>query len=177
MPICVPNCLQLNEFYTAHAHFPKVVACMKAGWEGCAHKWAWWGRLDILDLQANTNNPVERCFGLVKYTDLNRKTQSTINELVDTLLTKTVSRNMHNRALMLAGRATSGQQRQELRAKRAVEDMVVRGAVLQVAEDAPAGRPPGFTWVQGLSTNVAVCTGDLSCSCAYSGKGACLVDR
>ena len=143
---------------------------MRANWVDLAEHWAWWGRLEVLRLHSNTNNLVERCFGLVKYTDLNRKTQSTIHELLQLLLTKTVPRYMHTRSLMLAGRCTSGQQQHEQRAARAVEEMVAAGAV-HAAEE---GGAPGATYVRTHQGNVRVCIGDLSCSCTYSGKDRCM---
>lgn len=118
---------------------------------------AWYARVDLLDLRCNTNNPVERCFGLIKYTDLARKTQSTIQQLVETLLSKTVARNMYNRGLMLAGRSTSEQQRAEQRAERQVETLVAGGKV-------QAASPEGSTTVRCDSGNKRVCVGDLSCS-------------
>lgn len=140
---------------------------MKASWERLADKWAWWGRLDILDLWANTNNPVERHFGLLKYTDLNRVTQSPINELVDCLLRRTVPRYMHNRGMMLTGRTVSDQQRQVQRAEQVVQNLVETGAVAAAA----AGGPPGLTRVNCRDGgSVKVCVGDLSCECSYSGK-------
>lgn len=136
---------------------------MKSAWESLAERWAWFGRVELLDLRSNTNNPVERCFGLVKYTDLARKTQSTIQQLVETLLSKTVARNMYNRGLMLAGRSTSEQQRAEQRAERRVEALVAGGKV-------QAASPEGSTTVRCDSGNKQVCVGDLSCSCSYSGE-------
>ncbi len=158
--------MQLAAFYVANQAYPKVVAQMKANWAPVAEKWAWWGRLDILDLQSNTNNLVERNFGLIKYTDLGGKTQSTIHELIITLLTKTVARNIQNRALMLAGRTQSDQQRQEQRTQRIVDELVAGGAVQPPQE----GSAPGLAWVQCSDSARMVCLGDLSCSCSYSGK-------
>ena len=164
LPLLLPHPhLQLELLYSAHAAYPAVRGRMKSAWEPLAERWAWYGRVELLDLRANTNNPVERCFGLVKYTDLGRKTQSTIQELVDTLLSKTVARNMHNRGLMLAGRTTSEQQRAEQRAEQWVEQLVAGGAV-------HAASPEGSTTVRCESGSKKVCVGDLSCSCSYSGE-------
>ena len=139
---------------------------MKANWAPEAEHWAWWGREDVLQLHANTNNLVERCFGLIKYTDLGRNTQSTIHELLLLLLNKTIPRYMHTRALALAGRCTSGQQQQEQRAERLVAELVASGAVAAAEE----GSAPGATCVRSQQGSVRTCTGDLSCSCSYSGK-------
>jgi hypothetical protein len=158
--------MQLDLFYAAHAGYPAVCGRMKSAWEPLAAKWAWFGRVELLDLRANTNNPVERCFGLVKYTDLDQKTQSTIQQLVHTLLTRTVARNMQNRALMLAGRTTSDQQRVEQRAQRLVDQLVDGGAV-QVAQ---APNQLGCATVKCQTGSVTVCIGDLSCTCRYSGE-------
>lgn len=136
---------------------------MKSAWAALAGRWAWFGRVELLDLRANTNNPIERCFGLVKYTDLDRKTQSTIHALVDTLLTKTVARNMYNRGMMLAGRSISEQQRAEQKAQLQMEALVAGGKV-------QAASPEGCTTVLCDKGNKQVCVGDLSCSCAYSGE-------
>lgn len=136
---------------------------MKSAWWPVAAHWAWYGRVEVLELRANTNNLVERCFGLVKYTDLGRKAQSTIQQLVDTLLTKTVARNMQNRALMLAGRTVSDQQRAEQRTAKVVGELVANGAVKDVKE-------LGRATVQCGSGTVQVCIGDLSCACSYSGE-------
>lgn len=164
LPFPLPHpCLQLELFYAAYAACPAVCGRMKSAWESLAERWAWYARVELLDLRSNTNNPVERCFGLVKYTDLGRKTQSTIQQLVETLLSKTVARNMYNRGLMLAGRSTSEQQRAEQRAERQVEALVAGGKV-------QAASPEGSTTVRCDSGNKRVCVGDLSCSCSYSGE-------
>lgn len=155
--------MQLKQWYAANQAYPRVVARMTAAWEGCASHWAWWGRLDILDLHANTNNLAERCFGMIKYSDLNRDTQSTVHRLVCVLVEKTVPRYMHMRGLMLAGRLKSDQQRAEERATSWASELVSTGKV------APAARgPPGLTFVKGHK----VCVGDLSCDCEYAGERA-----
>jgi len=43
--------------------WPAVAARMTKNWQAQAEHWAWWGRLDVLHLQANTNNGAERCVG------------------------------------------------------------------------------------------------------------------
>lgn len=162
-PALAPCMAQLALFYAAHAAHPAVTGRMKSAWEAVAAHWAWYGRVEVEELRGNTNNLAERCFGLLKYTDLARKAQSSIQQLVDTLLTKTVPRNMQNRALMLAGRTVSDQQRAEQRIAKAVEGLVATGAVKDVKE-------LGRATVQCGSSNVHVCIGDLSCTCSYSGE-------
>ena len=148
-------------------HLP-VAQRMHSNWVPCAEKWAWWGRLDVLDLQCNTNNLGERNFGLIKYTDLERRAQLTLHELLLALLTKTVPRNIQNRAHMLAGRVTSDQQQREQRAALWVQKLVERGAVVPAADSST----PGLTLVQQGEDAPPVhsCVGDLSCSCGYSGE-------
>ncbi|EFN53067.1 hypothetical protein CHLNCDRAFT_137356 [Chlorella variabilis] len=119
-------------------HLP-VAQRMHSSWVPCAEKWAWWGRLDVLDLQCNTNNLGERNFGLIKYTDLERRAQLTLHELLLALLTKTVPRNIQNRAHMLAGRVTSDQQQREQRAALWVQKLVERGAVVPAADSSTPG--------------------------------------
>ena len=163
----LPACLQLEEFYTSYAAFPKVVAWMRQNWAPVAEKWAWWGRLDILDMEANTNNLVERWFERLKYTDLNRNTQSTIHELLVLLVHQVAPNMMQQRAMQLAGRASSGQVQHAQRLQRVVEELVASGAVAQPA----AGGAPGLTRVQCSSgTSLPVCVGDLSCGCSCSGE-------
>jgi hypothetical protein len=118
-----------------------------------------------LDLQGNTNNLAERGNGTLKYIDLNRVTQSTIQQLVDVLLKKTVPRYMLMRAHTLAGRLTSDQRRQVQREAKVVDEMSAAGAV-----EAAAMGPPGSAMVQCRDgTAILVCLGDLSCGCNYSG--------
>ncbi|EFN51443.1 hypothetical protein CHLNCDRAFT_140162 [Chlorella variabilis] len=152
-------------------HLP-VAQRMHSSWVPCAEKWAWWGRLDVLDLQCNTNNLGERNFGLIKYTDLERRAQLTLHELLLALLTKTVPRNIHNRAHMLAGRVTSDQQQREQRAALWVQKLVERGAVVPAADSST----PGLTLVQQGEDAPPVhsCVGDLSCSCGYSAEHVCV---
>lgn len=40
--------------------YPAVSARMTQNWQPCAEHWAWWGRMHLLDLCANTNNGTER---------------------------------------------------------------------------------------------------------------------
>jgi hypothetical protein len=76
--------LQLKQSYASWGRrYPKLNTRMKMAWAPCASKWAFLGRLDVLDMGANTNNPCQRQMGLLKYMDANRNTQFTINELVD----------------------------------------------------------------------------------------------
>ncbi|EFN58954.1 hypothetical protein CHLNCDRAFT_50501 [Chlorella variabilis] len=128
-------------------HLP-VAQRMHSSWVPCAEKWAWWGRLDVLDLQCNTNNLGERNFGLIKYTDLERRAQLTLHELLLALLTKTVPRNIQNRAHMLAGRVTSNQQQREQRAALWVQKLriMIKGRVFQQ----PTSEPLGDDWGQEL---------------------------
>ena len=145
--------------------YPRVVEYMRKRWESVAQHWAWWGRLDILELHSNTNNLAERGFGTLKYVDLARVTQSTIQQLVDVLLKKTVPRYMLMRAHTLSGRLTSDQRRQVQREELIVEAMSSDGAV-----QAAVTGPPGSTMVQCRdATTILVCLGDLSCGCNYSG--------
>ena len=125
--------LQLKEFYASHSQYPKVVAHMRKNWAALAGHWAWFGRVSILDLEANTNNLVERFFGLLKYVFLVRNTQCTAQELVDVLLCKVVPSFMQMRSQHQAGRVTSGQQQQVQRVQRWVEELVSSGAVAAVA--------------------------------------------
>jgi len=46
--------LQLKEFYASHSQYPKVVAHMRKNWAALAGHWAWFGRVSILELEANT---------------------------------------------------------------------------------------------------------------------------
>ena len=158
--------LQLKEFYANHCQYPKVVAHMRKNWAALAGHWAWFGRVSILDLEANTNNLVERFFGLLKYVFLVRNTQCTAQELVDVLLCKVVPSFMQMRSQHQAGRVTSGQQQQVQRVQRWVEELVSSGAVAAVA----AGGIPGLTSVPRHGGTVMVCLGDLSCGCSYSGE-------
>ena len=136
---------------------------MRKNWAVLAGHWAWFGRVSILDLEANTNNLVERFFGLLKYVFLVRNTQCTAQELVDVLLCKVVPSFMQMRSQHQAGRVTSGQQQ---RVQRWVEELVSSGAVAAVA----AGGIPGLTSVPRHGGTVMVCLGDLSCGCSYSGE-------
>ena len=147
---------------------PPVAQRMQNSWVPCAEKWAWCGRLDVLDLQCNTSNLGERNFGLIKYTDLERRAQLTLHELLLQLLTKTVPRNIQNRAHMLAGRVTSDQQQREQRAALWVQKLVERGAVVPAADSST----PELTLMQQGEDAPPVhsCVGDLSCSCGYSGE-------
>jgi hypothetical protein len=161
-----PPCLQLKEFYANHTAYPKVVAHMKKNWAGVAEKWAWFGRVDILDMEANTNNLVERFFGLLKYQFLDRHTQCTMQQLVDVLLRKVVPAFMQMRAQHQAGRVTSNQQKQVQRLLHWVEQLVSSGAVAAPA----AGDVMGLTSVEQGDSSVLVCLGDLSCGCSYTGE-------
>lgn len=160
--------LQLKAFYSSYATHPKVVAFMKNNWEGCAQHWAWWGRVAILELAANTNNPLERGFGMLKYTHLNRNTQCTIQQLVDVLVGTWVPAAMKQRELQLAGRVSSNQRQQVAKKEDMVGKLLAGGAVAAVM----ASEIPGLAAVKKLhgSGTAHACLGDLSCTCRFSGK-------
>ena len=164
-----PPCLQLKEFYASHTAYPKVVAHMKKNWAELAVRWAWFGRVAILDMEANTNNLVERFFGLLKYQFLDRNTQCTMQQLVDVLLREVVACFMQMRAQHLVGRVTSGQQQQVQRLERWVEQLVSSGAVA-APKDGDCIR---LTSVAHGDGSVLVCLGDLSCGCSYTGELSC----
>jgi len=141
---------------------PKAVAEL-------AVRWAWFGRVDILDMEANTNNLVERFFGLLKYQFLDRNTQCTMQQLVDVLLREVVACFMQMRAQHLVGRVTSGQQQQVQRLERWVEQLVSSGAVAAPKD----GDCIGLTSVAHGDGSVLVCLGDLSCGCSCTGELSC----
>lgn len=120
--------------------------------------------LFFTSVQSCSQLQVERLFGLVKYTDLDRNTQSTLQKLVWVLLEETHLRYVTNRGLMLAGRTTSEQQRSAAEEEAEVEALVASGKV----RPAVVGIPD-LTYNVGSNT---VCVGDLSCTCPYSGEGA-----
>ena len=166
-----PTCpiLQLAAFYNAHeAAHPKLVKNMKDNWESCAQRWAWFGRVSILDLEYNTTNPTERGWGMLKYTHLNRNTQSTIQQLVDTLLGVWVASTMKQRELQLAGRVRSDQLRQAQRVEDIVAELVSSGAVAAL----DVAGMPGLTAVKkiGGRGDAKACLGDLSCTCRFSSE-------
>ena len=163
-----PNLLQLEDFYVAFAAFPKVVDNMKQHWVGVAQHWAWWGRLVVLDLAGNTNNLLERGWGMFKYIHLDRNTQSTIQKLVDVLLGNWVPATMKQRELQLAGRVCSDQRRRAQRVEEIVAELVSSGAVAAV----DLAGIPGLTLVKrtGGRGDTKACLGDLSCACRFSGK-------
>lgn len=43
--------------------FPAVEARMTQNWKAQAEHWAWWGRMEVIDLEAHTNNGSERWVG------------------------------------------------------------------------------------------------------------------
>lgn len=108
-----------------------------------------------------------RCFGLIKYVDLQRNAQSSAHQLLASLHNVTIPRHIQNRAHQLVGRAKSGHVEQEERLQRIVDEMVGRGAV----QEAP-GPIPGrfFVYAENGAEHSTVCLGDLSCSCNYSGE-------
>lgn len=108
-----------------------------------------------------------RCFGLIKYTDLQRNAQLSVYQLLSSLHTITLPRYQQNRAHQLVGRTKSDQRRQEERVQRIVEEIVARGGVVLVP-----GGAPGLAWVydEAGELSATVCLGDLSCSCGYSGE-------
>lgn len=160
--------VQLQAFYENHAAFTHVTSNMKQNWEELGRHWAWWGRVSILDLAANTNNPMERGFGMLKYTHLNRNTQCTIQQLVDVIIGVWVPCSMKQREQQLAGRTCSAQRKQAERREDIVAGMVASGAV----EPAPALGIPGLCDVKKLGGrgSVHACLGDLSCTCHFSGE-------
>ena len=159
--------MQLQAFYTTFAPFPKVVAKMQH-WGPDAEHWAWWGRLSILDLAANTNNALERAFGMLKYTHLNRNTQSTIQQLVDVLVGTWVAACMRQRELQLAGRTCSDQRKRVQHVDDIVAAMVSGAAV----QSAAGNSAPGLTVVKkaGGHSDAKACLADLSCTCNFSCK-------
>ena len=149
---------------------PAVVERMRKSWEGTASHWASWGRLDVLELDTDTNNPLERFFGVCKYDLLDGKTQRTIQELIDALLCTATVYYMQLRALQLAGRGSSDQWRRAQRTKEWVEKQASSGAVAAAAGD---GCAPGLATVttdEGEGNMTKVCLGDLSCSCKGNGE-------
>jgi hypothetical protein len=160
--------MQLNGFYKEAAAFPAVLARMYHHWAGYAGHWAWWGRLDVLDLGCNTNNLVERGFGMLKYDDLGGKTQSTLQQLFDVLMRTTTPRYMRLRALLLADRIGSDQRQQAQRMRQWVAHLVATGAVQPMGD----GGFPGGATVKSTHSETArlLCLADLTCSCEYSGE-------
>jgi hypothetical protein len=154
---------QVTEFCTKHRLRRKVVAHMKKDWLPEAEQWACWGtgRQDpgVAAMLSDTNNLAESGFRLIKYTDLNRNAQSSCQQLVDTLLTKTTARCMQQRAHQLVGRASSDQVARAERMKQVV--LGLAGEVEASAVDSSIGRAA----VGGS----LVYLGDLSCSCSYNG--------
>jgi hypothetical protein len=151
-------------------HYPNVALYFKDNWLPCAQHWADWGRLDVLDKNCHTNNLVERWFGLLKYDLLGRKTQSSINELVQLLLNKAVPYFIDRRCLQLAGRlpgshAADSRHRHDV----AVQAIVASEGVFRCPASLQS-LPPGHTVVTtpGGHSYTAV-LGDLSCTCNYSG--------
>ena len=138
---------------------------MAKNWVGDAAHWAWYGRLDVLDLEGNSNNALERQFGIIKYCDLQRNAQSTIHKLVVTLITATVVRHMRQRAQRLVGRLQSEQQRQAASKKEWVAELASN---VQAASG--PGAPPGLVMVRtGSQSERRVSLGDLTCDFEYSG--------
>ena len=168
---CATPCLQLAAWYRKHQRLHRpVVKYMKEHWERDAERWARWGpgrqAAGVADMEQDTNNLAERSFQSLKYTDLGRNAQSTITQLVDVILTKTVPRYMQQRGQQLVGRASSDQVQMSLRIQRAVEQLVRSGAV--VAEE--QGSSYGRVAVTGDCGGVIVYLGDMSCTCSYSGE-------
>lgn len=162
-----PPAVQVEAFYTTFAPFPKVVAKMQR-WAADAEHWAWWGRLSILDLAANTNNPLERGFGMLKYSHLNRNTQSTIQQLVDVLVGTWVAACMRQRELQLAGRTCSDQRKRVQH----VDDIVAAMVSSRAVQAAAGNSAPGLTVVKkaGGHSDAKACLADLSCTCSFSCK-------
>lgn len=150
--------------YFHFRRWPKVLAKLRKDWVPCAADWGRWGagRQDpaVAAMAQDTNNLCERNFGVVKYTDLQRKAQSTIQQLLDTLLTVTVARCMQQRALQLAGRASSDHVQRARRTEQWVQRLVSEGAVVPAAADSELGRAT----VEGGDSSHVVYLGDLSCS-------------
>lgn len=162
----VPS-LQLGEFYTKHRLRRKLVARMKKDWAPLAEKWACWGagRLDpaVMAMLCDTNNLSEAFFRLLKYTDLGRNAQSSLQQLVDVLLNTTVPRYMQQRAHQVVGRASSDQVARAERVKQVVQGLASSGSV--VPQDTPFAAGIGRAAVG----DCIVYLGDMSCSCSYSG--------
>lgn len=169
-PGCTPRPrMQLADFYSEHRLRRKVVAHMKQDWVPLAEHWACWGagRQDpaVAAMLCDTNNLSESINRGIKYTDLSRVAQSTIQQLVDTLLTKTVPRFMHQRAHQVVGRASSDQAASAERVRQVVEGLVSSGSVLP--QDIPYATGIGRASVG----DCIVYLGDMSCTCSYSGEG------
>ena len=148
---CFTHPRQLSAWYCNHVPYPAVVRKMLDHWQGCAEHWAWWGRLDVLDLGANTNNLVERFFGLLKYVHLERSTQHTLQRLVNVLLERVVPAAMQRGREALAGRGVaSDQQQREQRQRKYVQELAASGAV----SAAPPGSAPGLTSVRTSEEHV-----------------------
>lgn len=90
-----------------------------------------------------------------------------MHQLLSSLHTITLPRYQQNRAHQLVGRTKSDQRRHEERVQRIVEEIVARGGVVVVTDDAP-----GLAWVYGEAGELSatVCLGDLSCTCGHSGE-------
>lgn len=117
--------MQLADFCGKYRLRRKVVTYMKKDWAPLAEHWACWGagRLDpgVAAMLSDTNNYSESLFRQLKYTDLNRNAQSSIQQLVDTLLNTTVPRCMQQRAHQVVGRASSDQVARAERVKKVVD--------------------------------------------------------
>jgi hypothetical protein len=73
-----------------------------SNWQGCAHAWAVHGRRALWALAINTNNHLERWFGLLKNTILQRKKLSRLVLLMGVLLGDVMVPSIQKRLMKLS---------------------------------------------------------------------------
>ena len=89
------------------AGFPDVIANYTKNWQPCAERWAFWGRAEVADQSVNTNNHLERWFGMFKYIFLGGKKMTQLTQLVALLVEQVMPFYVKERVKKLAGLSSS----------------------------------------------------------------------
>jgi hypothetical protein len=85
-----------------------VLANYVKNWEADARHWALFGRPGLWEMDVNTNNHLERFFGLLKYNFLQKRKMPQLAQLVCVLLTDVMPYYIRGRLKKLSGLQSSG---------------------------------------------------------------------
>jgi hypothetical protein len=80
-----------------------VLANYVKNWQPCAEHWAFWGRREVAGQSINTNNHLERWFGVFKHIFLGGRKATQLTELVALLVEQVMPHYIKDRIKKTSG--------------------------------------------------------------------------
>ena len=137
-----------------------VAEYYEANWEHDAEFWAAWGRQDIAELASDTNNLIERFFGMLKYCFADGKVIKRLDDLIKMLLYTVVPHYINDRVSKLSGINRSRAVANDARFAWQV-DRLAEGEDAMVVVDEGPGILIASSMDSNSSDTYRVCVGDL----------------